>query len=337
MEKKSGEKEYIGMPGIFGLIVFYISFIPYLMLVWAAVFGTDTFFGGDMFNRYEYGFNAVAYMGMVLSLMIPVIPVCLIYQILFGLLYIRRRPREIKRPAVVYTAVFAALILVPCLVYSGRELVYYMRSVPEIRASLSGEYGERIAKECKIKLDDMTDEEFEVYSPVLPEGEAFSVSRSRDGGFDDHGNLLLAFENSNEGFREDLNSYLDEKYGLPDNMHIDAGCTGIGFGDYRYGDDTAALIPTAEYTVDRIYVNVDDADQESLRSLLVSIWKEECPKFRDSLGNSIVIIVYADGQAVAHLQITMPIPENNNLPVGSIGALDAGKTQYGIIDEAFFI
>ena len=36
-------------------------------------------------------------------------------------------------------------------------------------------------------------------------------------------------------------------------------------------------------------------------------------------------------------EITMPIPENHNLPVGSIGVLDEGERLYGLKDEAFYI
>lgn len=336
MGKKTGEEKYIGLFGIIGLVVFYLSFIPYLMLAWAAAAGTDTFFGGDMFNHYEYGFKAVAYMGMLLSV-IPVIPVCLIYQLAFGFLYIRKRPVEIKKPAAIYSAVFAALILTPCLIHSSCELFYYQRSVPEIRSFLSEKYGEGVSKECKIRLDDIYYEEFDVYSPVMPDGQPFTVSRSRSGGFDDHGNLITGFEKTNEGFREELNLYLDDKYELPENMHFEARCTDIEFGDFKYGDDYSSLIPTAEYTINRIYIDVEDTDQKSLEKLLISIWKEQCPKFMDSLGDSLVMIISKDGQAIANLQITMPIPENNNQPVGSISVLDVGMTKYGLRNDAFYI
>ena len=337
MKTKAGEEKYIGLFGICGLILFYISFLPYLLLIWSAVMGTDTFFGGDNFNRIEYGFRAVAYMGLLLSVMIPVIPCCLLYQILFGSLYISRSSREIKRPAIIYSAVFASLILIPCLVYSGREYIYYQKSVPEIRAVLSEKYGESVAKDCKIRLSDMTDEEFDVYSPALSKGQAFTVSRDRNGGFDDHGNLIRGIANVNEGFDEAFNSYLDEKYSLPANMHFDARCTRVDLSDFKYGDDYSDLFPAAEYTIDRIYVEVEDPDQEMLEELLNVIWKEQCPKLMDSLGDSLVIKVSADGQMIADLQITIPIPANHNLPVGSIVVFEEVKAEFGLKDEAFYI
>jgi len=336
MGKKNSEEKTIGVFGICGLILFYFSFIPYLLLVWSAIMGVDTFFGGDSFNGYEYGFKAVAYMGMCLTCLIPVIPVCLIYQILFGILYIRKRPQEIRRPAVIYSAAFMALILLPCLAYSAREFIYYVRSVPEIRSFLTGKYGEEVSKECKIKLDDMQNEDFDVYTPILSSDQSFTVNRNREGDFDDHGYLILGFANENEDFREDLNSYLDDKYDLPENMHFEARCTNIEFGNFRYGDDYSSIIPTAEYSIDRIYVELKDANQDILKETLIGIWKEQCPKFADSLGNSLVIIISVNGEAVANMQITMPVPANQNLPVGSIGVLDAGN-KYGLYEDAFFI
>lgn len=337
MNKKITEEKTIGIFGICGLILFYLSFIPYLLLIWSSVMGVNTFFGGDSFNRYEYGFKAVAYMGMCLTCIIPVIPVCLLYQILFGILYIRKRPSEIRRPALIYSAAFAALILLPCLFYSGREFIYYERSVPEIRSFLSEKYGENVSRACKIKLDDMNDEEFDVYSPVLSADNFFTVSRGRDGGFDDHDNLIKGFVNENIGFSEDLNSFLDDKYDLPENMHFEARCTNADLDCFEYGDDYSAIIPTAEYSIDRILVDLEMVNQETLEKTLTDIWKVQCPKFEDSLGDSLVVIVLVDGEAVANMQITMPIPANHNLPVGSIGVLDIGETKYGLLDEAFYL
>lgn len=337
MEKNNKEVKTLGGAGIVGLVIFYLSYVPFLMLVWGAAFGTDTFFGGDRFNSYVYGFEAVEYLGLLFSALLPVYPVCLLYQIFFGLLYIRRRSRDIRRPAGIYAGVFALLILVPCLVYSGRKLVYYTRNAPQVRSVIAEKYGDSVADKCKIRLDDMESEDFDVYSPILLDERSFTVNRNREGAFDDHGYLILEFENENEGFREDLNSYLDEKYDMPDNLHIEADCREIDFGNYKQGDDYAHLIPDAGYCIYRLYADVDSAGQEQLEELLVSIWNEQCPKFMDKLEGSLVIIVSVDGQAVANLQITLPLPVNKNLPVGSIGVLDSGREQYGLNDEAFYI
>ncbi len=337
MGKKSREIKTLGGAGIAGLAIFYLSYVPYLMLAWGAAFGTDTFFGGDLFRGYVYGFEAVGYIGLFYSTLLPVLPVCLLYQVLFGLLYIRRLPRDIKRPAGIYAGVFALLILVPCLIYSGRELVYYTGNAPKVRSFLAEKYGDSVADKCRIRLNDMESEDFDVYSPIILSDRSFTVNRSNGSNFDDHGYLILEFENENEGFREDLNSYLDETFDMPDNMHLEAYCSELDFGSYKYGDDYASLIPDAGYCIYKLYVELDSVSQEDLEELLVSIWYNQCPKFADKLEDSLVIIVSVDGQAVANLQITLPIPENHNLPVGSIGVLDAGREQYGLIDEAFYI
>lgn len=337
MGKKSREIKTLGGAGIAGLAIFYLSYVPYLMLAWGAAFGTDTFFGGDLFRGYVYGFEAVGYIGLFYSTLLPVLPVCLLYQVLFGLLYIRRLPRDIKRPAGIYAGVFALLILVPCLIYSGRELVYYTRNAPKVRSFLAEKYGDSVADKCRIRLNDMESEDFDVYSPIILSDRSFTVNRSNGNTFDDHGYLILEFENENEGFREDLNSYLDETFDMPDNMHLEAYCSELDFGNYKYGDDYASLIPDAGYCIYKLYVELDSVSQEDLKELLVSIWYEQCPKFADKLEDSLVIIVSVDGQAVANLQITLPIPENHNLPVGSVGVLDAGRERYGLYDEAFYI
>ena len=337
MHNETREEKPLGLFGILGAILYYLSFLPYLYCVFAAVKGIDVFFGFLDYSGTLYGIKAVIYSGMMLTV-IPVLPACLLYQIMFGVLYLRVRPKNVRRPAAIYAFIFAALIAIPCIVYWGREKVYTVTAGSEVRAFLEDKYGEQFAKEAKIVLESMEDEEFYVYTSVLPDKAAFVVRRDRNTHeFDDHNDLMRAFANNNEGFTESLNTYLDEIYGLPDNAHISAECISLDFGDYRNGDDYSDLIRNAEYTVYSIDMEPENIDQESLEELTYEIWERYVPKFGSSVDECLMVYIYDDGTRVAEIQILQASFEDNGIPVGYIDAYENIESSCEIEDEIFYL
>ena len=337
MHDKTREEKPLGLVGILGAILYYLSFLPYIYLAYSAVFGISVFFGFLDYSGTLYGTKAVIYSGMLIT-MLPILPACLLYQILFGLIYLRVRPKNVRRPAAIYACIFAALIVIPCLVYWGRETAYSTKVGDEVRSFLEDKYGEHFVKDARIVLESMEDEEFRVYSPVLPNGVAFVVRRDRNTHeFDDHNDLMRAFANNNEGFTEALNSYLDEIYGLPDNAHISAECRSVDFGDYRYGDDYADLIENAEYTIYAIDLEPETIDQESLEEITFNIWGRYVPKFSDNVDECLMVYICDDGRRVAEIQILQATFEDNGIPVGYIDAYENIETSYEIEDEIFYL
>ncbi len=337
MHDKTREKKPLGLFGILGAILYYLSFLPYIYLAYSAVFGISVFFGFLDYSGTLYGIKAVIYSGMMLTV-IPVLPACLLYQILFGVLYLRVRPKNVRRPAAIYACIFAALIAIPCLVYWGREKVYTVTAGSEVRAFLEDKYGEQFAKESKIVLESMEDEEFYVYTSVLPDKVSFVVRRDRNTHeFDDHNDLMRAFANNNEGFTESLNTYLDEIYGLHDNAHISAECISLDFGDYRDGDDYSDLIRNAEYSIYSIDIEPEVIDQESLETITFDMWENYVPKFGDNIDECLMVYIYDGDTRVAEIQILQATFEDNGIPVGYIDAYENIETSYEIEDEIFYL
>lgn len=338
MDDKTREEKPLGLWGFLGVMLYYLSFIPYLYLVYSAAMGVKGFFAFMDYKGTMYGLDAVLFSGMLLTL-IPVLPVCLLYQILFGVLYIRVRPKKIRRLAAIYACVFAALLVIPCLVYWGRETVYSAKVESEIRTFLEDKYGKDLASDARIVLDSMEDEEFKVYSPVLPDDVFFTVRRDMDTHeFDDHNDLIRAWANNNEGFIEALNTYLDEKYGMPDGYHIHADCIALEFGDFKNGDDYSDLISNAEYSIYSIDMEPEIIDQESLESITFDVWESYVPKFGDSVDECLMVYIYDDNGTVAEIQILQASFEDNGIPVGYIDVYEnMYDDPYEIEDEVFYL
>ena len=335
MHDETREEKPLGLFGILGAILYYLSFLPYLYCVFAAVMGIDVFFGFMDYSGTLYGLKAVIYSGMMLTV-IPILPVCLLYQILFGTICLRVRPKSVRRPAAIYACIFAALIVIPCLIYWGREKIYVASNKPEVRAFLEDKYGEQFTGHCRIVLESMEDEEFKVYSPVLPDDVPFIVSRDRNTHeFDDHNDLMRGFAYYNEGFTEALNDYLDEIYGLPDNAHISVECSSVDFRDYS-GDYTD-LLRNAEYTIYSIDIEPETIDQESLEELTYEIWERYVPRFGRSVDECLTVYIYDGDTRVAEIQVLQASYADNGIPVGYIDAYENIDTPYEIEDELFYL
>ena len=337
MHDKTREEKPLGLLGILGAILYYLSFLPYIYLAYSAVFGISVFFGFLDYSGTLYGTKAVIYSGMLIT-MLPILPACLLYQILFGTLYLRMRPKNVRRPAAIYACIFAALVAVPCLVYRGREIVYSVKAEAEVRSFLEDKYGEEFASGSGIVLKSMEDEEFKIYTPVLPDGVTFTVRRDRETHeFDDHNDLMHAFANNNEGFTEALNTYLDEIYGMPDDSHINAECLSLEFGDFKHGDDYSDLIRNAEYSIYSIDIEPEIIDQESLETITFDMWENYVPKFGDNIDECLMVYIYDDNARVAEIQILQATFEDNGIPVGYIDAYENIETSYEIEDEIFYL
>ncbi len=337
MHDKTREEKPLGLLGILGAILYYLSFLPYIYLAYSAVFGISVFFGFLDYSGTLYGTKAVIYSGMLIT-MLPILPACLLYQILFGTLYLRMRPKNVRRPAAIYACIFAALVAVPCLVYRGREIVYSVKAEAEVRSFLEDKYGEEFASGSGIVLKSMEDEEFKIYTPVLPDGVTFTVRRDRDTSkFDDHNDFLHAFANYNEGFTEALDTYLDEIYGMPDNANIHAECISLEFGDFKHGDDYSDLIRNAEYSIYSIDIEPEIIDQESLETITFDMWENYVPKFGDNIDECLMVYIYDDNARVAEIQILQATFEDNGIPVGYIDAYENIETSYEIEDEIFYL
>ena len=96
--------------GIIGTVVFFITYLPFLLLIEYSLHGIQS---GIIGGEYVYGFEAIGCALLFLSV-VPVYPICVLYQLIFGIAYVRRhrkiRIAAIATVACIVTAVIGAAV-----------------------------------------------------------------------------------------------------------------------------------------------------------------------------------------------------------------------------------
>ena len=273
--------------GIIGTVIFFISYIPFIAMIEYGVHGIMAgLFGGP----YIYGFEAVANCFLWLCF-IPVYPVCFVYQLFFGVLYIRKHKR-LKIITVALVSCIVAGILIAGFSFEIKKSKRLREVRADITDYLTDKYGEGVADEADIKVLDYDDGSYTVTSPVLPEHINYEVISS-DGFID---TLPSVFVQMNPDYKEAFEAYLDEVYDLPEGYHISVRIESIYFGDYRDGDDYEALFERTQYGVDGIMVNTEHLDDDSVIELINNVYHDVYPEFEGQLAGAFyTLYIMVDG------------------------------------------
>ncbi len=294
---------------IIGIIIFFLSFLPYLALPNAAVEGcSEGLFGGC----YVYGTEAVRNMLIFLSI-IPVYPICLLYELFFYFRYLRKRSPFYTYAIIVTPVIIALSVLVCCIRYNMLEDELIDESKPSIKEYLSDRYGEDLAENISISVGEYDYPRFDISSPVLPEGRTFEVSNDLFGDdlyIDDLMELLLAY---NEGMSDSFDLYMDEKLGLPENMHSDSDLLTIDLDGYKNGDDISAFFGTADYRVRNVTVECEDIDDITILAKTSEFGEKWFPLIQDYMYDCVLLDLKYRGDVVARVQVDKPSEERNGM------------------------
>ena len=267
--------------GIIGTVLFFVSYIPYFALAYTGITCVQRgLFGGP----YIYGFDAMWNL-FVWTCIIPVFPFCILYQLIFGIFYIRKH-RALTAATLIIVAVAGTAILSVGLTYESMKKNQIKEDFEIIKEQLSEEYGCETYYFYGIRVLDYEDKSYMLKSVVLPENVEFAVYTNEDYRND----LISQFESYNGSFHSDYEAYLDSKFGMPENMHIQAHIISIDFGSYRDGDDYTALFDKVTYEINGIIVELDDADDCIVTETLQEFWKEQSPKIENNRSNRFVIM-----------------------------------------------
>lgn len=279
--------------GVIGTVIFFISYIPYLLLIEVGIHGTMSgLFGGIKLYGFEAMCNYIVWLCVV-----PVFPVCIIYQLIFGIAYIRKR-RVLKIITIVLVAVLVIIIINVGVFAVNKKEEQLAAAKPQIEQYLTDKYGEGFVNEnTNIRLFSPDDDGYMVTTDVLPDGIEFAVNLSS--GDDD---LIASFCGRNEGFTDDFTEYTDEQYEMPDNMSLQVRIDSIAFGTYHDSEDYSVLFPGVDYRISGITVDVDNANDESVEELIYEVWEEQFPKFDDQVDNEfITMCIRENGENVFYV------------------------------------
>lgn len=304
-DKKSAAKVVWGFIGCF---FFFASFLVWIFVGCFGFAGThEGLLGGPMI----YGLDAELNVALWLCV-IPVIPVCFLYELVFGIVYIARsKDKKLKKGTGIFLLAVLLFVASPCIFWAIRYQAKTLIDSASIRAYLKDTYGETAAREAKIRMDEFDEDYpyYEISTPILPKGKTFDLSYSEyKGRYQD--NLENCINWSSEGFSEDFNGYLDDKYQLPSNMHFEAYFDGANLGDYHYGDDYTEFFPTAKYRIGKVYYDTDYTDKNTLQNIPVDVYENYYPLFEDHVENFFTVIVRVNGVEAMSIQIDEPFYGN---------------------------
>lgn len=276
--------------GIIGTVIFFLSYIPFVWLPYAGIYGVQSgLFGGP----FVYGFEAMDIYFLWLCIF-PVYPVCVLYQLIFGIAYIRKH-KILKIVTIVLAVCLAALVI-------GSGISYELKKQEKLNSEreliidyLSDKYGEGVTRDITIRMTNYDDNEYRVTSPVLPDDGYFYVyTATADGFYDD---LVNTYKRWDPTLLEDFDAYLNDLYDIPENMSLNSELDSVYFGDFTYGDDHDVLFESAEYRVTGIFVDEGDVTDDEVLEILDGVWEDQIPDLRD---------VITDGF------FTLAIKENGN-------------------------
>ena len=311
---KKGSK-VLKVLGIIGAVFFFITYIPFLILPFYAHLGTTD---GILSSRVVYGWEAVTTIFMWFCI-IPVFPVCILYQIAFGIGYIRRKGKAVNIAAIATVAAVIIATAVTCIIYIFKEKARTEELTPQVRAYLTEHYGEELANEAKLQLHEYDAGTFWATTKVLPDDLWFELDLAPDGYYDDLDRVFLTV---NPKYEEGFRKYLDEQYDLPDDMNTQPHIASIDFTGYKNGDDFTSLFPKTGYEVAGVTVKVthDEVVQDKLMELAMQAVNDICPRFEGhKLGHFMVYVRDTDfDETAASIQIDFPCADTMNFTVVQI-------------------
>lgn len=277
---------------LFETFFFFVSFIPYIWLMYNGINGFVFAFRGA---AHFYGSDAMI-MSLFFSPLVILVPISLIYQIRFAIKHFGDHRALLAVSLILVVCTIAGFIAVNPL--SRRVMLSRASKDPDkIHEYLSNKYGDDFAAGITVKKDlyehSETDRFYRVTTAVLPKGEYFTVRNEphpKDVYFysDD---LIEVFAKEGGPFEKEFSDHLDDEYDLPDNMDIKPLIKSIEFGDYRSGDQYSDLFDRTDYEIDKIDIYVNEHTERSVRDSIDKVWKDICPSINDKLGYLLTLYI----------------------------------------------
>lgn len=302
--------------GIIGIILFFASFLPYFSIASAAALGVQKgLFGGETIFGLEAAIETLIWLCII-----PIIPVCLIYEIFFFIFFIYRKKRKLLIRASGVAVVAAGLsIAVPCIIFAFKERDLIRQSVPVIREYLAEKYGDGMVENIDIKLDSYSDESFRVYSSVLPNGRSFNVyatfSDSDDSPYDD--DLVNTFRGIGDEFDDAFASYLAKEFDLPENITPMFFIESIDFTGYEYGDDYSMLFPSVSYRLSGFLIDHEELNDDIVIAETRMIWNDYVAYSGVPITDWLHFVMKLNGENAYSVQVDPPADYNGGNPTMS--------------------
>ena len=302
MGKHSAAKKIFGITGV---ILFFLSYLPYISIISAGINGVQR---GLIGGPFIYGFEAM-YNQLVLGSIIPVFPICFLYQLIFGISCIRKHKILTIADLIIVFAIISSALAVG-FSYESKKSGLVNEESDSIKTYLAEKYDIDPDSVTGIRLENLDERCYGVSCDVLPKGAEFEIYTDVE--YSDV--LVSAFVRLNKDFRNEFTAYLENKYDLPDNMHFSINVISISFGDYRDGDDYSLLFERTDYEIIGLEVDLNEINDDIVKDVISDIWGNQSliieptrvprdPDNANMINNYYMVYLKVNGQYAFSIEI----------------------------------
>ncbi len=297
-------------------IMYIISFVPYLYLVWSVIFGIDF---GFFYSSMHYGFEAFV-IALALGSIIAIYPIILIFQIVYTIKKHRSFSRKNKRIVKGIVISLAALIVIPSLLYWFAEKREVKKTTEAdrvvIEKYLKETYGERHFEEMEIWEKDYVSVYYSVSTPLLKES---LLSLELDG---DHTRVIKDdFEESfieEKRLAEKLGNRLAEEYGLPENVELSMKIHSINLDVKEYDESfvVESLLDDCEYEIKSIKIRAESLVKQAVTETISEFYTKYSKLLAEHYSEERVVFqLQTAEESFFRVDILRPSPEKNYLTI----------------------
>jgi len=236
-------------------VVFLFSFLPYLYLVFVSIFGIDF----SLFDSTElyYGYEAV-WIAFCLGCLIPVYPIVLLFQCIYGFVNRKKLTKKQKTYIVIIIAVLIGVILLASIGHVIREKVTiqlnYKNHKIVIEEYLRENYGEALSADMEIQMPNEITRIYTVKTSLLEYPFSVWLHDDKDEVF------LSGFEGDyikESKLSEKMSERLSKQWGLPEYAKLNIQMEDIDVKGYTKEELPQAVLSTCDYQITGLTMDYD--------------------------------------------------------------------------------
>ena len=272
MENRSdNSRAKMTVPGIFGTIIFFLSFLPIIYAIYVSY--TGIFFGLQG-CAWFFGLPAIIII-LIYESFLFFLPVgCLIYQIIFFTKYIRRHEKLKITTLILVGIVLTSALISTIFAEQSLDLKHKVYQ-SKIRTHLTAVCGEKSASEITYETNSRYEMTYNAHSPVLPQDKDFEIRIISEGRIID--TLVETFMEANKDFYPEINKYIVAKEKLPAEFTYNIRIVSIDFQDYKNGDDLSVLLDRTKYILNSVDAHYSNINEEVIMDTIDKVWKDIYP------------------------------------------------------------
>lgn len=297
-------------------VLYVISFVPYLFLVWFGIFGIEFGFFSD-YSMY-YGFEAIALV-FALGSIIAVYPVCIIFQLVYTIKKYRSFSNGQKKLIKRIVIILVLLLVIPAmihLIFQKHELQITLEEDRKvIEEYLQQEFGEEYSKDMVIRENTRLFHYYYIETPILED--TFEVE------LDDDRQQIISNDFKerfieDRGLAEKIVERLTKEYNIPGYVRVYIDIRNVDLDAEKYAEDypIESLLDACEFTLKSIEIDVDSLERQDVIDTITWFYKEYKELFeRHYDRNRAVFSLKKRGEGFYRVDILRPTTEENILTI----------------------